>query len=399
MIGVVFFIVRYLGGRVALWRLAVSPAVSPPLRLPLEELARRMRIRRKLSVVYSTRCAIPLTYGWLHPRIVLPRASRAWPNERLRAVLIHELTHIKRADSLGNTFVYFVCAFLWFNPFAWLAREFMLRESEMSCDRSVLATGTRGTEYASTIVDLARAAQGNLLLPGAYGFLGKKSLLAKRISRVLTPGSASQSIARVRTGRMLLFCFSLLLPIFAITYSLKVGKLSTPGTQLFGVVFAGTPQQVQAAIDTGADVNAQDTAGQTVLMKAAAFNQNPAVTAILLRDGADTELRDPIYGGTALLWAAMYNENPAVITTLLKGGAGINARNSLNGWTALMKAAMYNQNPAVITTLLKAGADAKAKNNAGETAFDYAQSRATLSDTDAYRQLREASRQRGATRG
>ena len=56
-----------------------------------------------------------------------------------------------------------------------------------------------------------------------------------------------------------------------------------------------------------------------------------------------------------------------------------------------MFAARYNQSPEVIMTLLKAGADAKAKNRHGKTAFDYAQRNASLKDTDAYRQLQEAS--------
>ena len=221
--GTVFFLLRYVGGRITLRRLAISRAASPPARLALRELVERMRIHRKVSLVYSTRCAIPLTYDWLHPRIVLPLVSCTWTAERLRAVLVHELTHVKRSDCLSHAAVYFVCAFLWFNPFVWLARELMLREAEMSCDRSVLTTGIRGTEYASTIVEVVRAARGKLLFPGGYG-LGKKNLLKERILRVLAVGSGSQPSALRRTGRAFLFCLFLLLPLFAITYSLGAGE-------------------------------------------------------------------------------------------------------------------------------------------------------------------------------
>jgi beta-lactamase regulating signal transducer with metallopeptidase domain len=222
--GVVFFLMRYVAGRVALRRLAKTCAVSPPHRHALAELVKQMGIRREVSVVCSSRCAIPLTYNWLHPRIVLPEVSRTWSAERLRAVLIHELTHIKRSDCLSNAVVYLVCAFLWFNPIAWLARELMLGEAEMTCDRSVLTTGMRGTEYASAIVDIVRAAQGNILFPGAYGFLGRKSLLKERILRVLAPGSGSPASSLFRTGKALLFCIALLLPLLAITYSLGAGE-------------------------------------------------------------------------------------------------------------------------------------------------------------------------------
>jgi beta-lactamase regulating signal transducer with metallopeptidase domain len=222
--GVTFFILRYVGGMIALRRRSFSRAVSPLHRLALRELVGRMKIRRKVSVLYGTRWAIPLTYGWLRPKIVLPAGSRSWPAVRLRAVLIHELTHVKRFDCLSSAVVYFVCAFLWFNPVAWLAREFMLREAELSCDRSVLATGVRGTEYASAIVEIVGTSQGKLALPGAHGSLGRKNLLKERVLRVLTLGSGSQSSALVRMGRVLLFCFCLLLPFFAITHSLTAGE-------------------------------------------------------------------------------------------------------------------------------------------------------------------------------
>ena len=88
--------------------------------------------------------------------------------------------------------------------------------------------------------------------------------------------------------------------------------------------------------------------------------------------------------------AAWYNENPEVISLLLKAGADINVKTP-DGVTVLMSASDHNPNPGVIITLLKAGADAKAKNSAGKTAFDYAQDNADLKGTDAYRQLQEAS--------
>ena len=122
------------------------------------------------------------------------------------------------------------------------------------------------------------------------------------------------------------------------------------------LVETGTPRQIQAAIDQGEDVNAQD----------------------------------KLLDWTALMHAARFNKNPEVITTLLKAGADVNAKDT-DGWTALMWAAWKNQNLRVITALLKAGADAKAKDGVGKTAFDYAQDNEKLKGTDAYRQLQRAS--------
>jgi ankyrin repeat protein len=196
-------------------------------------------------------------------------------------------------------------------------------------------------------------------------------------------------------------------------------------TDFIKLVETGTPQDVQAAISKGADVNAPMDCCYTPLIYAAKFNPNPEVLTTLLKAGADIEARDKAFQGmTALMWAAEFNENPDVITTLLKAGADLKVQDkaygatalmlaarrnrpemitallkagadfearSKDGMTALMFAVAYNQNPEVISTLLDAGVDAKAKDGRGKTAFDYAQGRAKLKDTDAYRQLQEAS--------
>ena len=148
--------------------------------------------------------------------------------------------------------------------------------------------------------------------------------------------------------------------VLAVLVSLALTGCLSTNTQpkdFFQLVTAGTPQDVQAAISNGADVNARDTAGMTALMDAA---------------GA--------------------NKNPEVITILLKAGADIKARGLHFSQTPLMSAAYNNPNPVVIATLLKAGADAKAKDNEGKTAFDYAQTNEKLKGTDALKQLEEASK-------
>ena len=54
------------------------------------------------------------------------------------------------------------------------------------------------------------------------------------------------------------------------------------------LIETGTPHQLQAAIDQGEDVNAQDKLlGWTALMYAARFNQNLRVITTLLKAGPD----------------------------------------------------------------------------------------------------------------
>ncbi len=55
------------------------------------------------------------------------------------------------------------------------------------------------------------------------------------------------------------------------------------------------------------------------------------------------------YGETPLMFAAVYNQNPDVITALINAGADVNARDEY-GWTPLMEATSNNKNPEIITT-------------------------------------------------
>ena len=72
---------------------------------------------------------------------------------------------------------------------------------------------------------------------------------------------------------------------------------------------------------------------------------------------------------TLLHRAARYNENPMVIEALVAAGADPNARDG-DKETALHRAAAHNENPMVIEALMAAGANPKAKDKWGNTPLD-----------------------------
>ncbi len=174
--------------------------------------------------------------------------------------------------------------------------------------------------------------------------------------------------------------------VFVMILAFLIALISACATAQLGT---GTPQDVQAAISKGADVNARDSLGMTALMYAAQSNSDPEVIITLLQAGADMEAKGPL-GRTALMIAAQSNQNSKVIAALLKAGADVNMRDTFGGMTALMYAATYNPNPLVTMALLEAGADAKMRGPGGKTAFDYAEEHRNLKGTDAYWRLKEA---------
>ena len=111
------------------------------------------------SLICSDRVRIPLAWGIRRARILLPAASHDWPDERLWAVCAHEMAHITRGDWIAHLAAEFLCRIFWFNPLFWMARTRMSRESERAADDIVIGLGARGTDYASHLIAIVRAAQ------------------------------------------------------------------------------------------------------------------------------------------------------------------------------------------------------------------------------------------------
>jgi beta-lactamase regulating signal transducer with metallopeptidase domain len=80
--------------------------------------------------------ATPMLFGVFRPAIILP--DREYTDTQLRAVLLHELTHLRRKDILVKWLTMITCAVHWFNPVVWLVRREIDRACELSCDEAVI---------------------------------------------------------------------------------------------------------------------------------------------------------------------------------------------------------------------------------------------------------------------
>jgi len=62
---------------------------------------------------------------------------------------------------------------------------------------------------------------------------------------------------------------------------------------IFKIAKDGTPSEIESAVKAGADVNARDDTGSTLLMLAAQYNTNPEVILILLNSGVNPKVVSP----------------------------------------------------------------------------------------------------------
>ena len=111
---------------------------------------------RRIPLLYrNPLAATPMLVGVFHPAIILP--DREYTNEQLRAVLLHELTHLRRKDVLVKWLTVLVSALHWFNPIVWLVRREIGRACELSCDEAVIRNlDTDGKQnYGETLLYVA----------------------------------------------------------------------------------------------------------------------------------------------------------------------------------------------------------------------------------------------------
>jgi len=139
------------------------------------------------SPVYE--CAwisVPLTLGWLRPRILLPNGWRNWERAKLEAVLVHEHNHIRRGDWAIALLAAVNRSLYWFNPLAWWLERRLATFAEQACDdAALLALGERES-YAQALLDMAaavRTGQGRLVWDAMA--MAKGAEVRMRIERIL----------------------------------------------------------------------------------------------------------------------------------------------------------------------------------------------------------------------
>jgi beta-lactamase regulating signal transducer with metallopeptidase domain len=215
--GIAVLLMRGIAARLKVRRITVFAEQDSRRQPDLDELIRKFRIRKQVTVLISKQCAMPFTFGIARPRIVLPRSASNWTHNRLRSVLIHELAHIRNEDYLIASIAQIVCTLFWFVPYLWIAYARLVREGEKNCDGSVIDEGIRGTEYANHLVDIVHSSRGYILLPTIYPTIGRTYMLRERIQNIL---SLKPNYLRKKyraAGILLVACFCCVLPLFAVT--------------------------------------------------------------------------------------------------------------------------------------------------------------------------------------
>ena len=165
----------------------------------------------QVSVRLSNRITVPIVWGFFRPVILLPPDATGWQTERLRAVLLHELAHIKRWDWLMQTIAQITCALYWFNPLVRFAAYQMRIEAEQACDDQVLNAGYQSTDYAQHLLDIVRNVKTTGAASRAAVAMARPSKIEGRLRTVLAENLNRHPMTKVAigVGLLVLTCFAI----------------------------------------------------------------------------------------------------------------------------------------------------------------------------------------------
>ncbi len=169
-------------------------------------------MRKPIPVVQTSRAMEPGIFGVFRPLLLWPAGlSEHLDDAQIRAIVEHELEHVRRRDNLTMAFHTMVEALFWFHPAVWWMDSKMKEERERACDEKVIEQSAQPEKYAESILKVCAFCLESPL-PCVAGVSGTD--LKQRILRIMT----------YRTGVALSFGRrALLASVAGLAFTLPIG--------------------------------------------------------------------------------------------------------------------------------------------------------------------------------
>jgi beta-lactamase regulating signal transducer with metallopeptidase domain len=179
------------------------------LRWALEQVG----LRPDIPLAESGRLKIPVVFGLMRPRVILPAHAAGWPEDRLQAVLLHESAHIRRRDLVHQFFAKLTCALFWFNPLTWLIERKLFLVGERAADDQVIRRDVSPADYAEHLMETSEELGVERTPIWATAAMAEGTTFKDRILSILDPnverGEPSRSDRTVVTLAAVAATFSL----------------------------------------------------------------------------------------------------------------------------------------------------------------------------------------------
>lgn len=144
-----------------------------------------LKIKKDAPSIYICRkIPGPMVVGVVKPLLLLP--DEKYDEIKLKMIFSHEMTHMKRRDTLFKLLLMIVSAIHWFNPFVHMMFRRASRDIEISCDTKALIGADHEEKklYSLMILDMASQRCGIRLSSFITSFGTGKESLEIRINNI-----------------------------------------------------------------------------------------------------------------------------------------------------------------------------------------------------------------------
>lgn len=179
----------------------------------VEEFRKQLGIHSRIDVQRTEQSTTPLTYGWLHPVLLLPETVLAGSTTRqTRMIVLHELIHVQGNDFAWLIAVRMVQSLYWIHPASWLLGRSFAETLEEVCDgMCALEFGTQA--YSETLIEVTRMVQRPVRDTLGVA-MSRPSRLSLRLQRIQLHGGLVMS--RLSTASMAMLML-VVVPVMAMT--------------------------------------------------------------------------------------------------------------------------------------------------------------------------------------
>lgn len=187
------FFVLYRTRKIRENALSVTSQSDPRLWQLYNRCLQTMNVQKNVSLYTSCSIDTPLSWGLVHPCIILPRDMDLFMTDsEIRYILLHEIQHYRRKDILVN---FCVCLFgivYWFNPLIRYVFRQIQTDREIACDNEVIRQIGSGHSFAygCTLLKYAGQSSKKTVFSTVSPLGGGDSQIKQRILRITETASA-----------------------------------------------------------------------------------------------------------------------------------------------------------------------------------------------------------------
>ncbi len=231
-------------------RLRRELRLAPPLEGPVADearnLAERLGIGRRIAFRIGTPGQTPYVTGLWAPKVVLPPSAIGMADSPRRALILHELAHVRRGDLWVRWLENAARVLFFFWPPVWWACRRLERDSEMACDQWALEISRVPPDvYARSLLEIVKSIAASPLQRRQLAFAGKPAHLEERFKMILERKKSSPGLSWMMLPPLALWT----------AFAVAGGQASTPQSEKAGkekaqtiVVHSGDEETLPAAV-------------------------------------------------------------------------------------------------------------------------------------------------------